>query len=122
AYLVVSALRPQPFTFRGWEFRFPAPALSLAQVAISSLDWALASSVLYLRLPPTAPLSYPQFVGVYLLAQLAGLVSQVPGGLGVFETVMLLFLAPAIPPAVVLGSLFAYRGLDYLLPLGVVAV
>ena len=46
----------------------------------------LASLVLFVLLAPGTAMSYPEFLAVYLLAQLAGLVSQVPGGLGVFET------------------------------------
>ncbi|HEY9726013.1 MAG TPA: hypothetical protein V6D50_06140, partial [Chroococcales cyanobacterium] len=46
-----------------------------------------------------------------------GVVSNVPGGLGVFETVLLLILSSQIPAATVLGSLLAYRGIYYILPL-----
>ena len=68
------------------------------------------------------PLSYLHFLGIYLLAQLAGLVSQIPGGLGVFETVMLTFLTPTVPAAAVLAALFTYRGLYYFLPFVFAAV
>jgi phosphatidylglycerol lysyltransferase len=122
AYIGASIYRPVPFTIRDWEFHFPTPALATTQVVLSSLDWALAGSVLYTLLPLGQPLSYPHFLGIYLLAQLAGLVSQVPGGLGVFETVMLVFLTPAVPAAAVLAALFTYRGLYYFLPFVVAAV
>jgi phosphatidylglycerol lysyltransferase len=118
-YLLSSALRKKPLKVREWNFPFPSPRLSLAQVAVSSLDWALAGSVLYVLLPPAVTLSYPGFLGTFLLAQIVGLVSQVPGGLGVFETVILLLLSPVVPASAVLGSLLAYRGIYYLLPLGV---
>ncbi len=42
--------------------------------------------------------------------------SQVPGGLGVFETVVVLFLSPSLPAPQILGPLLAYRGIYYLLP------
>lgn len=121
-YVGASAYRRTPFTIHGWEFHFPTPALATIQVLLSCLDWALAGSVLYVLLPPAPALSYPHFLGVYLLAQLTGLVSQIPGGLGVFETVMLMLLAPTIPAAAVLASLFAYRGLYYFLPFALAAV
>ena len=59
------------------------------------------------------------FFGIYLLAQLAGIISNVPGGLGVFETILILLLSPPIPSASLLGALLAYRGIYYFLPLGV---
>lgn len=94
----------------------PVP-LALAQVSIASVDWMLAAAVLYALLPSAVPLSYPAFFSIYLLGQIAGVISNVPGGLGVFETVIFLLLSPSIPSATVFGALIAYRGIYYLAPL-----
>ena len=40
-----------------------------------------------------------------------------PGGLGVFETVLILLLAPAISSEKLLATLLIYRGIYYFLPL-----
>lgn len=117
AYLVGSLFLRQPLTIREQEFRFPTLPISLAQLAISCLDWICATAVLYVLLPASTPLSYTGFLGLYLLAMTAGVVSNVPGGLGVFESIILLLLSSKVPAAVVLGSLLAYRGVYYLLPL-----
>jgi uncharacterized membrane protein YbhN (UPF0104 family) len=118
AYLVGSLLLQQPFlTIREQEFRFPTLQISLAQLAISCLDWICSTAVLYVLLPASTPLSYTGFLGLYLLAMTAGVVSNVPGGLGVFESIILILLSSKISAAVVLGSLLAYRGVYYLLPL-----
>jgi phosphatidylglycerol lysyltransferase len=122
-YLAFSGTsKKRVFKIRGWEFPVPSLRLSLAQIAVSSLDWALAGSVLYALLPSTATLSFPHFLSIYLLAQIAGMVSQIPGGLGVFETVVILLLSPILPAPSVLVSLLAFRGIYYLLPLGVAMV
>jgi phosphatidylglycerol lysyltransferase len=121
-YLSLSLLKKTPFRVGEWEFSFPSFGLSLAQILCASLDWILAGSVLYVLLPSVPALSYAKFLAIFLLAQLAGVVSQVPGGLGVFETVMLLLLSPVLSSPVLLGSLLAYRGIYYLLPLGVAAM
>ena len=97
--------------------QLPSLQLSLAQILVSSLDWSLAAAVLYTLLPASTPLSYSGFLEIYLLAMSAGVLSNVPGGLGVFETVVLLLLSPQVPAAAVLGSLLAYRGVYYFLPL-----
>ncbi|MEH2032940.1 MAG: lysylphosphatidylglycerol synthase domain-containing protein [Nostoc sp.] len=120
-YLLGSIFIRQPLTIRQQEFRFPSLPISLAQIAISSFDWILAAAVLYAILPSNIPLSYLDFLGIYLLGMFAGVVSNIPGGLGVFETVMLLFLSDKISPAAVLGSLLAYRGIYYFLPLLIAA-
>lgn len=121
-YLVFSALRTTPLKIREWEFPFPPLRLAALQVALSSLDWALAASVLYMLLPPAESLSYPFFLGIYILAQIAGVSSQIPGGLGVFETVIMLLLSSRMPAPAILGSLVVYRGIYYLLPLGIATV
>jgi len=117
AYLVGSIISKQPLRMRGHEFRFPGFGLAIAQILISSLDWIFTAAVLYVLIPQVAHLSFLDFLGIYLLAMTAGVVSNVPGGLGVFESVILLLLKPQVPPTVVLGSLLAYRGVYYLLPL-----
>lgn len=118
-YLLGSIFIKQALNIRGHNFRFPSLQIAIAQVAVSSLDWSLAAAVLYTLLPINTVLTYPSFLSIYLLAMTAGVVSNVPGGLGVFESVVLLLLSPQVPAATVLGSLLAYRVVYYLLPLGV---
>ena len=120
-YLLGSILINQPLIIRGEEFRFPSFKISLAQIAISSFDWILAAAVLYAVLPANISLSYLDFLGIYLLAMFAGVVSNVPGGLGVFETIILLILSSKVSGPAILGSLLAYRGVYYFLPLLVAA-
>jgi uncharacterized membrane protein YbhN (UPF0104 family) len=117
AYLVGSLFAGKPLNIRGHEFRFPSLPIALAQLAISCLDWICATAVLYILLPATTALSYPGFLGLYLLAMTAGVVSNVPGGLGVFESIILLLLSSKVSVTAVLGSLLVYRGIYYLFPL-----
>ena len=111
-----SFLRKRPFKIRDWSFSAPSPGLLIFQLSIASMDWVLAGAVLFVLLPHVPDLSFPVFIGLFLLAQLAGMVSQVPGGLGVFESVVILLLIPYLPAAQVLGSLLVYRGIYYLIP------
>jgi hypothetical protein len=114
--------RDDPVRRWGWTLRVPPLWMLPVQVALAMGDLLLASSVVFVLLPPEVGISLPYLVGVYLTALLAGLVSHVPGGLGVFESVMLLLLSPEIAPPVVLGALLAYRGIFHLLPLAVAMV
>jgi len=116
-YLLGSIFIKQPLIIREQEFRFPTLKISLAQIAISSFDWILAAAVLYVVLPTNISLSYLDFLGIYLLAMFAGVVSNVPGGLGVFETIILLILSSKVSAAAVLGSMLVYRVVYYYLPL-----
>ena len=121
SYVLFCALRKEPFVIRNWQVSLPSPLLAMSQILVSSLDWALAAGVLYVLLPVGSGMDYVHFFGIFLLAQVVGLVSQVPGGLGVFESVIVLFLSPPIPASKVVSVLLFYRAIYYLLPLAVAA-
>jgi phosphatidylglycerol lysyltransferase len=119
-WLAVAVLRKKPLTVRGVEVPVPGLPTALAQIALSSLDWLLAAAVLHTLLPPRSDLPFPAFVGCFLLAQIAGILSQVPGGLGVFETTLVLLLPHSGAEA--LGAVLAFRIVYYLLPVAVALI
>lgn len=97
--------------------RLPIPTLrqQAVLIAASVVDMAAASSVLFVLVPALGPSSFPGFFVAYAVAIVVAQVSHVPGGLGVFESVMLA-LVPGDHPAVFAGLLL-YRLVYYLLPL-----
>ncbi len=116
AYLILCAFWREPLTIGQWRYSLPPVRLSLLQYLIAGMDLIVASSVLYALLPDSLPVSYHHFLAVYLLALVAALVSQVPGGLGVMELVILLLLGPSEPHRL-MAALLAYRLIYYLMPL-----
>jgi len=122
AYTGMVVRRRKPLHLRGFQVELPGLRMTGAQLAVSSIDWLLAASVLYAVLPASSGLGFPTFLGAYLLAVVVGLVSSVPGGLGVFETVMVFLLRPYLPSDQVLASIVAYRIVYYLLPMAVALV
>jgi len=120
-YLLWNIFSKRSLRIGKWVFPHLSTKLAFGQIVIASLDWALAAGILYALLPSSAPVSYLSFLSVFLLGQIAGVISNVPGGLGVFETIILLLLSPSIPSSVLFGALFVYRVVYYLLPL-IVAV
>src|SRR6185503_10423016 len=62
---------------------------------------------------------FTAFLTAFLAAQLLGLVSHVPGGVGVFEGLMVLLLKPFLSSGTLLPALIVYRAVYYLLPLTV---
>ncbi|HEY6353926.1 MAG TPA: bifunctional lysylphosphatidylglycerol flippase/synthetase MprF, partial [Burkholderiaceae bacterium] len=90
------------------------------QIVLSCLDWGLAAAALYELLPDHRGLDFPRLLAVFLLAQLAGVASQVPGGLGVLEASILYLLTrltPDMPVPHIVGALVAFRGIYYFAPL-----
>ncbi|HEX9942713.1 MAG TPA: bifunctional lysylphosphatidylglycerol flippase/synthetase MprF [Thermoanaerobaculia bacterium] len=122
AYLIACFARRRPFMVKGMELAVPRPGLALVQLAVGSLDWSLTGAVLYSLLPPSWNITFFHFLGVFLFAQVAGLLSHVPGGLGVFETMMVLLLPHELPRPQLLAAMVAFRGVYYLLPLLLAAV
>src|ERR1700733_9367661 len=114
-YFWLVCTRHEPLRFRRFEIPVPKPRVAFAQVAVACADLLCAASVLYVLLPHQAPISFAAFAGVYLIAIAAGVVSNVPGGIGVFEAVLLLLLH-SIPEVRLLGALVAYRAIYYFAP------
>ena len=105
-----------PIRVAGWEFPVPSIGLAGAQIALALLDWGVASLVLFVLLPSGHAVEFVPFLGVFVLAQTVGVVSHVPGGLGIFETLMVLALKPLIPAQETVVALLAYRAVYYLVP------
>lgn len=121
-YLLFSVLKKKPLKILGWKFSIPSLWFSLFALAIACLDVILNGTVLYVLLPSHENLSYLTLIAIFILSQIAGLISHVPGGLGIIETVVIVFLSPILPASAILGSLLAFRGIYYLLPMFFAAV
>jgi phosphatidylglycerol lysyltransferase len=121
AYVVWAGRATRPLAIGPWALRPPGAALALGQVVVPVIDLTLAAGVLYVLLPPAPGLGFLTFAGLYAIAIVAGIVSQVPGGLGVIEAVVSLAL-PEVPAPRLLGALIAYRAIYYLCPLIVAAL
>lgn len=119
AYLFwVARTSRRTVAIRDWTIAVPGPGMAIAQLVVAFIDWAVAGSVLFVLLPAGHPLTLPAFLGAFVIAQSAGLVSHVPGGLGVFELVILALLGPHVHAAQISGALIVYRAVYYLMPLG----
>jgi phosphatidylglycerol lysyltransferase len=116
-YVLSVTLRRRPFQIRGWELPIPSPALSAGQIGVTSLDWLLAAVVLYVLLPGRTHPAFAGFLGIFMVSQGVAMVSHVPGGLGVFETVVLLSLSHGGDAAGLTAALVLYRLIYYILPL-----
>lgn len=116
AYLLLCAFRARLPLGRGRRIEAPSVSVAFGQLVLATLELSFAAATLYILLPPHADVSFAAFLGTYLLALAAGLTSSVPGGLGVFEAVLIAGLAKP-DNATLLGDILVYRFVYYLLPL-----
>jgi uncharacterized membrane protein YbhN (UPF0104 family) len=119
AYAVMGFFRQAPIDLLGYKLDIPSPRLAAIQIAVSGIDWLVVASVLYVLLPPNDVFTFPTFLGVFVLAYLLGTLSNVPGGLGVFESIILITLRQSVPTETIVSSLLVYRGVYHLLPLAI---
>lgn len=127
SWLGLTLFRRRPLVIREQAFVLPTFRTSLWQMAIASADLAVAAGVLYVLMPGDLPLAYWEFLGAYLLGVVAVLFTHVPGGLGVFELVLLKLVAPESEGAPgdsegVLAGLLVFRVIYYLIPLLVASI
>ena len=118
AYLWLACSHHETLRYRRIVIPVPSAGIAFAQVAVGCSDLLCAAGVLYVLLPPQAAIGFAPFFSLYLIAITAGVISNVPGGVGVFESV-LLFIFRAVTPDHLLGALLAYRIIYYFAPFAV---
>jgi phosphatidylglycerol lysyltransferase len=120
AFIVVAAIKKSGVKIDSWEFVLPSPRLTLPLLFLACVDWASFGIALYVLLPPRS-IAFPLFMAAFVAGQVAGFMSRIPGGIGVFEAVFL-FLLRSFPLSPLVGALVIFRGVFYLLPLAASAV
>ena len=119
--LIALGLRRSEFRLRGHSFPSPSMGLLVGQLAFMAVDIIMAASVLFILLPPN-DLGFATFVAVFAAAVLAGVASHVPGGVGVFEAVIIAALPASVPLEKVAAGLLLYRLIYFLVPFAVALV
>ena len=99
------------------KFQVPSTKTAFLQMALGAADSFLAGLVLYACLLPFVQIPFGTYIGLFVIAQTTGIFSQVPGGIGVFESIFLLALPDTVDKADIFGALLAYRIIYYVLPL-----
>src|ERR1700724_2747141 len=107
----------RPIRLFGYPLHLPRPQTAVAQIALSVADLSLVAAVLHACLPHASAIGYPHVLAVYVLAFVAGLISHVPGGLGVFDAVVVVGLSTHLPADQILAGLLAFRVVYQLVPL-----
>lgn len=99
--------------WRQWHVDMPSSRMLLMQTGASVLDIVTVALALYILLP--SGVSYLETLTAFVMSMVIGILSHVPGGLGVFEVVMLNTLTE-LPKAELAATLLIFRVFYYLLP------
>nr|WP_243445855.1 bifunctional lysylphosphatidylglycerol flippase/synthetase MprF [Polymorphobacter arshaanensis] len=122
AALLFYSRRPGRVVHLGrWSLPLPILPHALALLGVAVVDLAAASAALWVLLPDPGAVAFPALFLGYALALVVALASHVPGGVGVFEAVILAAV-PDVDKSGLLAALIAYRAIYYLLPLFIAAL
>ncbi|MDN6887900.1 lysylphosphatidylglycerol synthase domain-containing protein [Variovorax sp. CAN2819] len=115
-YVVACAVsRKREWVIRGRHVHLPGGRIAVAQLALSSANWALMGTAMYLLLGQKVP--YATTLSVLMAASIVGVITPIPAGLGVLEAVYLALLSGSVKQGALMGAVLAYRALYYLVPL-----
>src|SRR5262245_119817 len=112
--------RRRRWFWRGYTFRLPSGRMALAQVALSSFNWLLIGTIVWLLMP--RELGYGTVLATQLSAAMLAVPTHIPGGLGVIEAIFVAVFGGRTVPSDLIAALVAYRALYDLLPLAVAAI
>ncbi|MDZ4152630.1 lysylphosphatidylglycerol synthase domain-containing protein, partial [Methylicorpusculum sp.] len=110
----------KPLRIKGFELYLPTPSMAFWQTLVASVDVVLSSLVLWVFLVGKVDIDFGAFVVVFVVAQVMGVISQVPGGIGVFESAFLWLMADIDATdqhLLLIGALLLYRVIYYFVPL-----
>ena len=113
-YLMLAAFVRKTLRIRRWSLEMPPLPLAAGQVLIGSINFAFVAACLHQALAAVAEVAYLGVASVYVIANATALVSHVPGGLGVIESVVMYLL----PQKDLIGPLLVFRFVYFLVPLG----
>lgn len=102
------ALHRSEVEIRGLRLVSPSPGIVTGQLAFTAIDILLAAATLYLLLP-LSELGFATFLAVFAAAILDGVASHGPGGVGVFETIIITALPSTVPVDQAAAGLILYR-------------
>lgn len=118
AYVAWGAFFHRPLRWRGHELVLPSAGATLIQIFFGVADLMAVAAALHVLMPPELGLSYVEVLTIFMASILVGLLSHVPGSLGVFESAVILLVQPpehlTLP---LIGALLTFRGVYYVLPL-----
>lgn len=112
-YLVLAAVLRRPLTIRGHKLYLPSVRIAALQVVIGTVNFAFVSASLHQVLSAISQASYLKVAAISIIANVAAIISHVPGGFGVLEATVSYIL----PGAKALAAVIAFRVIYYFVPL-----
>lgn len=115
AVLATASLARRALRLWRLELRAPSPGILLGQLAFTAIDTCMAALALYVLLPAGKP-DFVTFLAIFATGAMTGVLSHVPGGIGVFESVVITALPASVSIEQAAAALLIFRIIYYLTP------
>jgi len=115
-FMIWVARKRRAIGIGGVILRMPKAGPALGMILAGSVDLLAAAGTLYLLLPPDAVPDIARYMVTYSASFLAGMAGNTPGGVGVFEAMVVTGLGISDRPDVAAG-LILFRLIYFVLPL-----
>lgn len=115
-YTIICLVWHKPWPIGELHLRPPQVGLMAAQASVAGVDLLISATALYLVLPVDATAPFSLVLAAYLVGIGVAMMTQVPGGLGVLELVLLTLLKGSVGDSA-LASVLIFRALYYVFPL-----
>lgn len=112
-YLLAAAFSQRSVTVRGQTLKLPNAKLAIMQIVVGTTNFALVAASLHQMLSALSDANYLKVAAVSIIANIAAIISHIPGGVGVLEATV----AAILPGAQSIAAVIAFRVIYYFLPL-----
>lgn len=99
-----------------------SPAARASALGAGLLDWVFASLALFLLLPDASVANFAPFLAIFVLGSIVSGLTGVPGGIGVFDAIVLVLSKRFALPHETAAALLLYRLIYAVAPLVLVAL
>jgi phosphatidylglycerol lysyltransferase len=119
SYLIWASFYKKTYAVLGNTFRPPGAPLAALQVLVSALDWFFAAAAFYVLIQDPS-LTFTLFFASYLASEILSIISNVPGGFGVFDAaaISLMSMDKSSGTGVISAVIF-FRIIYFFIPLAV---
>ncbi len=121
ALMIWLSITGKSFSIKGFVISAPSIGILSGQLIITLADTAMAALTLYILLPAGSP-DFITFLAVFSAAVMIGVLSHVPGGVGVFESVIIATMPTTAPIEQVAAALLLYRVIYYFVPFAIAMI
>lgn len=115
-YVLGSWKQFKPLVIKGFSLEYPRMEVVMRQLVAAPLELIGAAGIIYFALPEAGNPGFFVVLGAFLLSFSAGLLAQVPGGVGVMEAVFIAVI-PTVPASSVFAALLVWRLFYLIIPL-----